>query len=82
MYVFQTTIQGRERTIDMKIKQVVYETIPCGDYPVVVGEISSDDGQYGWQLKFRFDVLAEGLEDRSLTAWASAKRLILKTSSL
>jgi len=56
-----------------KIEQTVYEVLPTGDYPASIGRIELEDGQYGQQLKFSFDLLVEEYADRTLLGWASAK---------
>ena len=54
------------------IKQTHYEPLPVGEYPAKIGAVEVSDGQYGSQVKIRFDVTAAGFEDRSVTGWASA----------
>jgi hypothetical protein len=54
------------------IKQTHYEPLPVGEYPAKIGAVEVSDGQYGAQVKLRFDVTAAGFEDRSVTGWASA----------
>jgi hypothetical protein len=54
------------------IKQTHYEPLPVGEYPAKIGAVEVSDGQYGSQVKLRFDVTAAGFEDRSVTGWASA----------
>lgn len=58
--------------MSVKIKQTIVETLPTGEYPVRIAEIKLETGQFGDQLRFRFDVMAPGFEDRNLTGWASA----------
>lgn len=53
----------------IQIKQVVYEVLETGEYPAEVTEIALENGQFGEQLKFTFE-LENG---HSLWGWASAK---------
>lgn len=51
----------------LTIKQTVFEVLEPGEYPAVVAEIEAVDGQFGPQLRWRFD-LGDG---RRLSAWTS-----------
>jgi len=53
----------------IRIKQMRYEPLPVGEYVAVIGEIKDEEGQYGPQLRFRFDLRAP--QGRSLVGWCS-----------
>jgi len=57
----------------MKIEQSYFEPVPTGDYQCVVGAVAPDEGQFGPQLQFRFDITAGDMTDRSLMGWCSQK---------
>jgi len=54
------------------IKQTRYDALPTGEYPAKIGAYEMTEGQFGAQVKLRFDVTAQGLEDRSIIGWAAA----------
>jgi hypothetical protein len=58
------------------IKQTRYDALPTGEYPAKIGAYEMTEGQFGTQVKtqvkLRFDVTAQGLEDRSIIGWAAA----------
>ena len=54
------------------IKQTHYEVLPVGEYAATIGAAALEDGQFGTQVKFRFDVTQPGYEGRSVMGWASA----------
>jgi hypothetical protein len=54
------------------IKQTNTEPLPVGEYPAKIGAVELSEGQYGQQARIRFDITAPGLENRSVTGWASA----------
>ena len=54
------------------IKQTHFEPLPVGEYQATIGAAAMEDGQFGTQVKFRFDVTTPGFEARSVTGWASA----------
>lgn len=53
----------------IKIEQQTYELLETGEYPAEITEIALENGQFGEQLKFTFE-LDNG---RSMWGWASAK---------
>lgn len=57
------------------IKQSHYEAIDPGTYRAQVGAVALEDGQFGPQLKVRFDLAAgeDVPEGKSIMAWCSAK---------
>lgn len=56
------------------IAQTVFETIPCGRYPAKIVAIVEEVGQFGPQLKFRFELpKGEGGSARILYGWTSKK---------
>ncbi len=57
----------------IKIEQTKYEPIPAGVYMAQVGNVEQAEGQFGSQLKIRFDLLDPDFSDRSLTGWTSCK---------
>ena len=56
----------------IKIPQTTYEPIPTGEYLAKISQITNEDGLYGPQLKFTFDLLNQD-EERTLLGWTSAK---------
>ncbi len=54
------------------IKQTHFEALPVGEYQANIGAAALEEGQFGTQVKFRFDLTTAGFEDRSVTGWASA----------
>lgn len=55
----------------LRIRQTHYETIPTGEYQAVISDIVADEGQFGPQVKFTFDVITPGYENAQLVAWTS-----------
>jgi len=55
----------------MIVQQQHYEALPVGEYAAKIGEIEVQAGQWGPQLKFQFDLLDDGLEDRYVIGWCS-----------
>lgn len=53
------------------IRQTHFEAIPTGTYPAVVGAAELGEGQYGSQVKIRFDFTGD-LSGRAVMGWASA----------
>ena len=53
----------------MRIPQTVYETFEPGVYPATVASIEPVSGQFGDQLKIKFDL--DGAGDHTLTVWTS-----------
>ena len=53
------------------VKQERYETLPVGEYLSKISKIEAKTGQYGPQLKFRFDLVGDNLIDRYVTGWCS-----------
>lgn len=47
------------------------EPLPTGEYPVKLVEITTVDGKYGEQLRFKFEVVKGEYAGRSLIAFAS-----------
>ena len=57
------------------IKRTEYTPLDPGIYPAQVQEVELADGQYGQQVKVKFQIdddEEQGLEDRFLIGWASA----------
>lgn len=54
------------------IEQQTYETLPTGDYSAEISRVELEEGQFGQQLKFSFDLLGEK-EGRTLLGWASCR---------
>ena len=48
-------------------------TIPMGQYPAQVKEISAEEGQYGAQYKYVFEISDGDYEGTNLWAWSSQK---------
>lgn len=55
------------------LERTVYECIPTGEYRATVGAVEQETGDFGPQIKFRFDLQSPDYEDKSLIGWASAK---------
>jgi len=55
----------------VKIKQTKYEAIPVGEYPAKIASVLPAEGDYGPQLKVRFELLSPGCEGKSLAGWCS-----------
>jgi hypothetical protein len=55
------------------IEQTIYDPIPTGKYPAKVMEIEQVEGQFGPQLKFKFEIPNVEGEKRELISWASMK---------
>lgn len=47
------------------------EPLPTGEYPVQLVELTTVDGKYGEQLRFKFEVVKGEYAGRSLIAFAS-----------
>lgn len=59
--------------MSIKIEPTKYEPIPDGVYAAQVGNVEQAEGQFGTQLKIRFDLLDPDYSDRSLIGWTSCK---------
>jgi len=59
--------------MSIKINQTHYQVLPIGEYVAKISEIVEEDGQFGPQLKFTFDMLAPDLEMRYVVGWCTAK---------
>lgn len=57
--------------MSVKIKQVVYELLPTGEYPAMVETIDVEKGKFGDQLKWRFALEGEHV-GRKLVGWCGA----------
>lgn len=57
----------------MVIEQTTYELIPVGEYPAVITDIELEEGNYGQQLKFRFEVIEGEYAGKDLLGWCSPK---------
>jgi hypothetical protein len=56
------------------IEQTIYEPVPTGKYPAKIAEITEEEGQFGPQLKFQFELPPdEEGNERSLVGWTSRK---------
>ena len=55
------------------IPQTTVEVLAPGMYRAKVGAVAVEDGTYGQQVALRFDLLDDGLTDRFVKAWATAK---------
>ena len=55
----------------MKIKQTKHEVVPTGEYPAQIASVLPAEGDYGPQLKLRFELLAPGYEGKFLVGWCS-----------
>lgn len=55
----------------MQIKQTRFETIPMGEYPAVIRDIEPQEGQFGPQLKFTFELIEGEHQGTTLLAWTS-----------
>jgi hypothetical protein len=67
------TLKGKTE-MGITIEQNVIEVLPTGQYPARISSIDQVSGQFGDQLKIKFDLApnAEG-EKQSLLGWASMK---------
>jgi hypothetical protein len=59
--------------MSIKINQTHYQVLPIGEYVAKITGIVEEDGQFGPQLKFTFDMLAPDLEMRYVVGWCTAK---------
>ena len=59
--------------MSIKINQTKYIALPIGEYVAKITAITEEEGQFGKQLKFQFDLLAPDLFMRYITGWATAK---------
>ena len=57
----------------MIIEQTQYELLPVGEYPAVIVEATPDEGQFGPQIKFVFNVAGGQYDGCVLSAWTSQK---------
>lgn len=58
----------------IQIVQTSYEVIPTGKYAAKVAAIEAADGQFGPQLKFRFELAPDATgKTRNLTGFTSAR---------
>lgn len=57
----------------IKIEMTKYDPIPAGVYLAQIGAVDEAEGQFGPQLKIRFDLLDDEHSDRALTGWTSCK---------
>jgi hypothetical protein len=64
---------NRSNTVGIKIEASSYEPIPAGVYVAQVGKVEQVEGQFGTQLKIRFDLLDPEYSDRALIGWTSCK---------
>ena len=56
------------------IEQTFFDPVPTGKYPARIVEIEESTGQFGPQLKFRFELPPEeDGEPRTLLGWTSQK---------
>jgi hypothetical protein len=59
--------------MSIRINQTHYQVLPIGEYVAKITEIVEEDGKFGLQLKFTFDMLAPDLYMRYVTGWCTAK---------
>ena len=52
------------------IAQSKYDPVPTGEYPARISDIQADEGKFGPQVKFTFNLLGR---DKTLTGWTSQK---------
>jgi hypothetical protein len=64
----------------LKIGQTSTEVLPTGDYIARIEEIEEDNGAYGPQVKFTFEIVedkltssGESVKGKTLLGWASAR---------
>ena len=57
----------------LQIKQTTYELLPVGEYTAKISAIEADDGKFGAQVKFEFEIQGGDYAGQTLLAWASAK---------
>ena len=57
----------------IQIEQTQYVLLPVGEYPAEISEIVEDEGMFGKQLKFTFDIEDGEHAGQSLLGWTSAK---------
>lgn len=59
-----------------RIEQTKFESLEPGTYRARIGAVTLEESEYGssgQQVALRFDLLDEGLTDRSIRAWANPK---------
>ncbi len=61
--------------MSIKISQTKYEPVPEGIYPATIEAIEAETGEFGPQLKFKFQLEPfQGFDDgKQLYAWCSRK---------
>lgn len=57
----------------LQIKQTHYELLPVGEYVAKISAIEADDGKFGPQVKFEFEIQGGNYAGQTLLSWASAK---------
>lgn len=55
------------------IEQTRNDLLPVGEYPARIKGVDADEGAYGSQVRFEFEVQGGDYGGRSLLGWASAK---------
>ena len=56
----------------LKLQMTTYTPVPQGYYRAITADVESTEGQYGPQLKWKFELLDEEHAGHKLTAWCSA----------
>lgn len=59
--------------MSLVINQTRYELLPVGEYVAAISAIEADDGKFGPQVKFEFEIQNGDYAGQTLLAWASAK---------
>ena len=59
--------------MSITIEQHVFELLPVGEYPAKIADIKLEDGQFGQQVKFTFEIPNGEEEPRTMWGWSSAK---------
>ena len=56
----------------MKIQKTEYVPLPMGEYSAIVSDVTAETGQFGPQVKFRFELTQKNFEGKTLLGWCSA----------
>jgi hypothetical protein len=56
----------------LTIKQTRFQLLPIGEYTAKITDIDADDGKFGPQVRFEFEIQGGDYSGQTLLAWASA----------
>jgi len=59
--------------MSVKCEKTVYEVLPTGSYPAKVVDAETADGQFGTQVRLRFEITAGEHVGKTISGWATLR---------